>query len=400
MGTPTKSHCCRVFCCFVLCGFLASGAVAAPIQFDFDVDPAANSGQGDGQDPEGWTALVGAADNHGAASGNGAGGRRAAGEDSQHQGLLLVSPGFTLDPASTDDLSFQLSGGRGDGVEGSWTPPTSQSQVLGDIAAKGGLSNVSGKQGLALALLNTGEYVLTKEKSLNQNAWQSLSFTRAELDNLISTYGTHQRYSLHYIEYGHGGWGHTELDSVSVPAADVAPRVANASFEGPVTRGWDSFNVSTVTVGQWHAPLFGDRMAKKSSGGLPFDYLSNAEDDPRTTDAGTYFYQALEGSSEAWIEQLVFDYLSTDGRGDSPERNLLGPLGLRRTAARSHVSKRRPFDRPRIRPAHRLLDRLGHADARHHRRLAALPVGAVQRARRPQPAGIGNGLFRRAARVG
>lgn len=303
---------------------LAASAPAATL-FDFDDSTSANSGQGDGKDIDGWTAIVGGWASHpsGAGGGSVSGGRFAYDpastasnpSDDVHPGLLLISPAFTLD-SSSDDLTFQLSGGRGHGGS-SWgiDAPVSRAAVLGEISGNSGLTSTSGEQGVALRRVSTGEYVLTREKSAAANAWETLSFSRTELNNLISTYGAGELYTLEYFDSRNGSWGHTEIDTVSVPSAAMAAKVENGGFgKALVSHGWNAFYADTAPIGEWYVPAFADRL-ERVSGDYNEDMISHTGTNP--AGQGTYSYIAVEPSTLSLTYELHFDYFNTEGEATS-----------------------------------------------------------------------------------
>ncbi|MDZ7620168.1 MAG: PEP-CTERM sorting domain-containing protein [Patescibacteria group bacterium] len=304
---------------------IAAGGVQAAVVFDFDWNPTLNSGRGDGQNAQGWEAVLGGEHSVGFSSGTGAGGRGARGTgtyDQVHNGVLFVSPEFVLDATSTADLTFELSGGRGRGGS-SWgtNAPTSRQAVIDQITTSSGLSSNTGMMGIALRRVSTGEYVLVKERSTSANTWESYGFTRAELDNLISTHGANEVYSLEFMEYFHGSWGHVELDNVSIPGRVLEARIQNSGFEETMlTRDWNTFYADTVRTGEWYAPLFSDRMQVKTEPNGN-KYLGHNVSDPNAQ--GTFAYQAVNAPAFGSAYELSFDYFNENGTGGSAEDNMI-----------------------------------------------------------------------------
>ncbi len=297
----------------------AVGSARAALVYDFEWTAASTSGQ----NPQNWQTLLGGEHSVGIVM-TGAGCRAARGTgtyDQQHNGVLFVSPEFVLDPASTADLTFELSAGRGHGGS-SWgtDAPTSRQAVIDEITANNGLSSTSGEMGVALRRASTGEYVLTKEKTTPANVWEPLSFSRTELDNLIGTHGANEVYTVEFFEYFHGGWGHLELDNVSVPGHVVEARVQNSGFEGTMgAHSWNTFYADDARIGDWYAPLFSDRMQIKTEANGN-KYLGHAANDP--AGQGTFAYQAVDAPAFESLYELSFDYFNENGTGGlDPEEN-------------------------------------------------------------------------------
>lgn len=295
------------------------GSTPAALVYDFEWTDASNTGQ----NTQNWQTIRGGEHSVGITFTESAGCRAARGTgtyDQQHNGVLFVSPEFVLDPTSTADLTFQLSAGRGHGGS-SWgtDAPASRQGVIDEIAANGGLSSSAGEMGVALRRASTGEYVAVKEKTTAANVWESLSFSRTDLDNLISTYGPNEVYSFEFFEYFHGGWGHVELDNVSVPGRVVESRMQNSGFEGIMAaHAWNTCYADTARIGDWYAPLFGDRMQIKTEPNGN-KYLGHNTNDP--AGQGTFAYQAVDAPAFASLYELSFDYFNANGTGGSAEEN-------------------------------------------------------------------------------
>ncbi|MCL4204010.1 MAG: autotransporter-associated beta strand repeat-containing protein, partial [Pirellulaceae bacterium] len=134
--------------------------------------------------------------------------------DNQHPTLLFSSPGFRLD-GSDNAVTFRLWGGDGNGSQGGLaTLPTHVEQVL---AIPTSLHNSSsGAQGVGLRRVDTGEYVLTAQRSGNGTAWENGSFSAAALQALHSA-DPDSLYTFDFYDYYSGGWGWVTLDDVSIP---------------------------------------------------------------------------------------------------------------------------------------------------------------------------------------
>jgi hypothetical protein len=63
-----------------------------------------------------------------------------------------------------------------------------------------------------------GAYVLNSQRNGEDNQWQLVTITQPQLAPFIQP-GV--AYQLDLIETRHGGWGHTEIDDVSIPGTQV-----------------------------------------------------------------------------------------------------------------------------------------------------------------------------------
>jgi hypothetical protein len=181
----------------------ASGAMV----FNFD-SPAGD----DGAETQGWIHTRGGpsvpvAGGRGASVG---GGSLPGQEDGPHPNLVFSSPAFFLD--GSGDLTFQLKGGEGKGD----VPTTTFFGNLSEIPA--GESTTDGFQYVALRRVSDGAYLLNAQRSVQDNTWEPGMFTQAQLAPLMQP-GV--GYQLDLIETRHGGWGHTEIDDVSIPGVPV-----------------------------------------------------------------------------------------------------------------------------------------------------------------------------------
>lgn len=186
-------------------GSVGSGTLV----YDFDT-----SGD-DGADLDGWTDTMGTSSP--VAGGRGA--DRTNGEDGQHHNLIFSSPQFYL--TGSGDLTFFLSGGTGQGSSPLASPYTNISQIPNTT------STTSGQQIVGLRRVSDGAYVITKQRSGASNTWQQVTITAAELSAYVQP-GV--AYQLDLIETNHGGWGHTEIDDVSIPGTLVSAGGGNAVF--------------------------------------------------------------------------------------------------------------------------------------------------------------------------
>ena len=185
------------------CLFQPAGAA---IVFDFD-SPAGD----DGQDLDGWTNTLGSSvpvvGGRGASVGGGGGPGQ---EDGPHPNLVFSSPAFFLDP--TGDLTFQLRGGEGKGDVPSTTLYTNLSQI------PNAESTTAGEQGFGLRRVSDGAYVINGQKPNEGNDWQTITISQAQLAPFVQP-GVAYQFDL--FETRHGGWGHTEIDDVSIPGTVV-----------------------------------------------------------------------------------------------------------------------------------------------------------------------------------
>lgn len=194
---------------------------AATITWDFDIDPTANGGLGDGLDQEGWTVIKGEALPSGLSgtspnlggihAGTGAGGY---GNDGGHPALLFRSPEFTLD--GTGDLFFDLAGG----AETPGPNPTSDADVPDAASA-------TGAYGVALRDNATGDYLLIGQRAVSANSWDTFSWTTTELAPYVGV----GSYTVDFFEYYAGGWGHLAVDNVIVPGS-VVPEPSSLALLG------------------------------------------------------------------------------------------------------------------------------------------------------------------------
>jgi hypothetical protein len=120
---------------------------------------------------------------------------------------LLRSPEFTLNGAG--DLTAWLSGG------GTGSPNLAGTSVgaLSATSANGGF------RGIALRNVTTGQFVLSRSKTSDGNAWQQVTMTAAQLAALPQGHV----YTLDFIDAAHGGWGWVNMDSVTIPGNQVVP---------------------------------------------------------------------------------------------------------------------------------------------------------------------------------
>lgn len=178
----------------------------AQLIYDFD-SPAGD----DGQDLDGWTNTLGASvpveGGRGASVGGGGGPGQ---EDGPHPNLVFSSPAFFLN-GSGGDLTFQLRGGEGKGD----VPATAFPSNLSTIP--NAESTTDGIQIVGLRNATNNDYVIITQKPNEGNEWQPLSITAAQLAALDQN----ASYQFDLIETRHGGWGHTEIDDVSIPGTLV-----------------------------------------------------------------------------------------------------------------------------------------------------------------------------------
>src|SRR5688500_11142499 len=184
-------------------------AASAQIFFDFDTPGGDN-----GQDRDGWTDTRGisTAVVYGSPAEGGRGADRSNGEDGQHQNLIFSSPQFFLN--SSGDLTFKLNGGEGIGDQPATTFYSNISAVPNALST----ADANGRQYVALRRVSDGAYLINVQRNGEDNQWQMQTVTAAQLAPFVIP-GV--AYQLDLIETRHGGWGHTEIDDVSIPGTLV-----------------------------------------------------------------------------------------------------------------------------------------------------------------------------------
>ncbi|MFT5466652.1 MAG: putative cupredoxin-like copper-binding protein [Verrucomicrobiales bacterium] len=170
---------------------LASPAFAEPIKIDFG-----NS------DLNGWKIESGESifRNGGLAA------AIPAGEDGEHPTFLAHSPMFRLNESG--ELAVTLTGGRGGGI------PTSSRA----LPAK---SVNNGAMGVALRRVTDDAWVLVAQMPQNGGR-ATLKFSQAQLSKLLTS-AHDEVYTLDFFDAGHGGWGHAELVSATIPGKLIDP---------------------------------------------------------------------------------------------------------------------------------------------------------------------------------
>src|SRR5688500_10959273 len=148
----------------------ASGAMV----FNFD-SPAGD----DGATTQGWIDTRGGptvpvAGGRGASVGAGSGPGQ---EDGPHPNLVFSSPAFFLD--GSGDLTFQLKGGEGKGD----VPTTTFFNNLSEVPT--GESTTDGFQYVGLRRVSDGAYLLNGQRPFQENDWQTVTFTAAQLAPLM-----------------------------------------------------------------------------------------------------------------------------------------------------------------------------------------------------------------------
>lgn len=188
--------------------FCLAVPAGAALVYNFDV--AAD----DGATTQGWIHTRGGPSvpvdgGRGASVG---GGGAAGQEDGVHPNLVFSSPAFFLD--GSGPLTFQLHGGTGVGDAQAATFYSSLSNIpVGDSTA-----DANGRQYVALRRVSDGAYLLNGQRPAQNNDWVTVSFSQAQLAPFVLAGVSYQ---LDLIETRHGGWGHTEIDDVSIPGVLV-----------------------------------------------------------------------------------------------------------------------------------------------------------------------------------
>jgi hypothetical protein len=138
-------------------------------------------------------------------------------QDAPHDTLVLTSPQFVLD--ATGSITFSLTGGAGD-----LPAPTNFNSLPASSADVG-------FQGVGLRNVATGQYVLTDRKSGDDNVYQALDFSNAELAAAgVLDGSTSLVFDL--IDAGQGGWGWVAMDSVTFNGATIVPEPASLALLG------------------------------------------------------------------------------------------------------------------------------------------------------------------------
>jgi len=291
----------------VLFAGLTGSAGAATIVWDFDV-----SGD-DGQTDDGWTHVMGFS----APSAPASGGRSAAGslggaasQDGAHPTLLMRSPTFKLD--GSGPLSFDLSGGQGNGSSQA-TLPASDATVLAVPN-----STDPGVQGVALRRNSTGAYVLTAQRPVSTNTFATQSWTVGDLAPYANDGSV---YTFDYYEYKHGGWGHMEIDDVSVPGTlyPFPVVVADENYDGGSATGWNDNTVETSNPGGNFTAGFLGRHAGQSNQQLYKTF--SLPPGVRSVDVEFDFYEIDSWDTERFVvyidDVIVFDEFFAHGTNDS-----------------------------------------------------------------------------------
>jgi len=171
---------------------------------------------------QGWTDTMGESDVYPAATG-GQYGRYAKEppgktEDGQHHNLIFSSPAFYLD--GSGDLTFDLKSGT------HGTPYGNISEIPDADTTSGGVL------GVGLRRVSDGAYVLTAQRGSSGGTWVLKTFTQAQLTPYVGTGGSNSAgYQLDMFDTYHGGWGHLEIDDVSIPGYPV-PEPATLALLG------------------------------------------------------------------------------------------------------------------------------------------------------------------------
>lgn len=179
----------------------------AQLIYDFD-SPAGD----DGLETDGWVHTTPPGGVSSPVSG-GRGADRTAGEDGPHQNMVFSSPEFFLD--GSGDLTFQLHGGWGNGEFEATTFYSNLSDIPNAMSTD--VDDDAGRQYVALRRVSDGAYLINRQRSSAANSWETQTITAAELSALNQSVA----YQLDLIETGHGSWGHTEIDDVSIPGTLV-----------------------------------------------------------------------------------------------------------------------------------------------------------------------------------
>ncbi|MGJ8656035.1 MAG: PEP-CTERM sorting domain-containing protein [Akkermansiaceae bacterium] len=134
----------------------------------------------------------------------------ASSQDAAHTTLLVESPEFGI--TATSAISFVL-------IEGQ--PQVALVSNFSDLPTTS--SNTDGYIGLALQRVSDGAYLLDQGRTANGNSGNPQTFGWTSGDLATATAGdlATETYTLHLIDYKHGGWGHVGLESASL--TDVIP---------------------------------------------------------------------------------------------------------------------------------------------------------------------------------
>ena len=139
-------------------------------------------------------------------------------EDGQHHNLIFSSPAFFLD--GSGDLTFDLKSG----TQGT---PYSNISDIPDADATG-----SGVLGVGLRRVSDGAYVLTAQRGGSGGSWVTKTFTQAQLTPYVGSGGSNAAgYQVDMWDTYQGGWGHLEIDDVSIPG-DFVPEPATLALLG------------------------------------------------------------------------------------------------------------------------------------------------------------------------
>jgi hypothetical protein len=199
-------------------------------------------------------------------------------QDGAHGTLWLRSPEFTLNGAG--DLTAWLSGG------GTGSPNLAGTSV-GALSAT---STNGGFRGVALRNATTGQFVLSRSKTSDGNAWQQVTMTTAQLAALPQNHV----YTLDLIDAAHGGWGWVNMDSVTIPGSLVGP--ADPFADWAATMGL------TGTAAAFNADPDGDGIANG------IEFVLGGQPSPANPGWNSL---ALLPSAEAQGNSLVFTFTRT-----------------------------------------------------------------------------------------
>ena len=142
--------------------------------------------------------------------------------DGAHQTLLTRSPEFLL---GEGELSIAIVGGDAHGA----LPEKPE-----DLAESTDGEGVHA-QGFGLRRVSDDSYVVTGARSTNDDLYQNVVVSAAELAPFVSDTET---YTVDVFDSSAGGWGWIAFDNVVVPGSLVQPSELVFDFEDGTTQGW------------------------------------------------------------------------------------------------------------------------------------------------------------------
>ena len=143
--------------------------------------------------------------------------------DADHKTMLARSPEFILEAG---DLSIAIVGGDAHGAL-----PANPSDLAESTDAAEGVKAM----GFGLRRVSDDSYVVTGARSSNDDLYQAIVVTAAELAGFVSNSET---YTVDVFDSSSGGWGWIGFDSVTVPGSLVQSTELVFDFEDGTTQGW------------------------------------------------------------------------------------------------------------------------------------------------------------------